>query len=382
VVGAEDELIGSTLLHPVGLPILGNGSQVRAEVGLHTEVGAVVGAEADATGAQGSIGVLLGRRNLLWGRLLRRVALLGRVARLTLGRVSLLGRVALLLRGVTGLTLWGVALLGRVSLLLGRVTLLLGRVARLALGRVAGLGRGGVPGRGVTGVTRWGEGRVRGGGCLLRWREDRQALGRVAGLTLGRVAGLTLGRVTLLGRVLATTRGTVATTVSTGGAIAALLTLELVHVHGLLAGSLVGGLLVALFLRDLAEVDGLEADVDLSVALALLEQQPLILDLSALEAGDRQAVAAEEVISGDVVVPDGEDQLAAVLVGNVELEDLVPLGVAGVAGGGGLPVFVLELDLAVGVDLAEGLHIRQVLGTADTDVETGHVCRLCFFLIQ
>jgi hypothetical protein len=234
-------------------------------------------------------------------------------------------------RGVTGLPLWGVALLGRVSLLLGRVSLLLGRVARL---------------------------------------------------TLGRVAGLTLGRVTLLGRVLATTRGTVATTVSTGGAIAALLTLELVHVHGLLAGSLVGGLLVALFLRDLAEVDGLEADVDLSVALALLEQQPLILDLSALEAGDRQAVAAEEVISGDVVVPDGEDQLAAVLVGNVELEDLVPLGVAGVAGGGGLPVFVLELDLAVGVDLAEGLHIRQVLGTADTDVETGHVCRLCFFLIQ
>jgi hypothetical protein len=332
VVGAEDELIGSTLLHPVGLPILGNGSQVRAEVGLHTEVGAVVGAEADATGAQGSIGVLLGRRNLLWGRLLRRVALLGRVARLTLGRVAVLGRVALLRRGGRGLTQWGVALLlGRVSLLLGRGSLLLGRVARLALGRVA---------------------------------------------------RLTLGRVTLLGRVLATTRGTVATTVSTGGAIAALLTLELVHVHGLLAGSLVGGLLVALFLRDLAEVDGLEADVDLSVALALLEQQPLILDLSALEAGDRQAVAAEEVISGDVVVPDGEDQLAAVLVGNVELEDLVPLGVAGVAGGGGLPVFVLELDLAVGVDLAEGLHIRQVLGTADTDVETGHVCRLCFFLIQ
>lgn len=205
---------------------------------------------------------------------------------------KLLGWVSGLLRRVAGLSLWGVSarllrwvatgllrgilLWGITAWLLGRVTAgLLWGVSTRLLWRVS------------TRLLRWVATRLLWGVCLLLWRV-------ASGLSLWRVSALLLRRVGLL-------------TLRSGS-------------------SLLGSLLLLLW-GILTEVLCHQANSELGVGLALLEQVPLILHNTTGETVDAEGVASEELIGDNVAVPELELELSGVLIGDDELNNFIPLRV-------------------------------------------------------
>ena len=125
-----------------------------------------------------------------------------------------------------------------------------------------------------------------------------------------------------------------------------------------------------------------EADVDFSVGLALLEEAPDILDDTLGEAGDGHAVLTHEGIGDHVLVEELELELSGVGIGDDELEDLIPLGAKGGVGGGGLVLRVLQLDLDVGIGLADHFGVGKVTSFNDTNVKAAHdVCGVWFLCL-
>jgi len=213
---------------------------------------------------------------------------------------KLLGWVSGLLRRVAGLSLWGVSarLLRWVATGLLRGILLWGITAWL-LGRVTAGLLWGVSTRLLWGVStrllwrvstrllRWVATRLLWGVCLLLWRV-------ASGLSLWRVSALLLRRVGLL-------------TLRSGS-------------------SLLGSLLLLLW-GILTEVLCHQANSELGVGLALLEQVPLILHNTTGETVDAEGVASEELIGDNVAVPELELELSGVLIGDDELNNFIPLRV-------------------------------------------------------
>ena len=113
--------------------------------------------------------------------------------------------------------------------------------------------------------------------------------------------------------------------------------------------------------------------MDLGVCLGLLQKQPLFFDDALREARNRQRVLPEEFIRDEVLVPQLHAELGAVLVGNGELEDLVPDRVCVVVLDGGLVRLALEFDNAVGVWLADPLGVGKVARGANSNVKAAHV---------
>ena len=118
--------------------------------------------------------------------------------------------------------------------------------------------------------------------------------------------------------------------------------------------------------------------MQLSVALALGQEHAAIVSLSAIEAAHAQPVVTEEVVAHGVLVPHANVGLGRVLVGDVELEGLVPLGLGGVLTLVRLPGLSLELHSAVGIDLAKGFDVGESGAPHEGELHTGH-CWFAYF---
>jgi hypothetical protein len=90
------------------------------------------------------------------------------------------------------------------------------------------------------------------------------------------------------------------------------------------------------------------------------------------KAGDGHVVASHEIIGNGILVPDFENKLSTLFVGNCKLEDFFPLGVAGTALRRCLVLGVLQRDDYIGVRLSERFDVGKVTGFNNAHVETTH----------
>jgi hypothetical protein len=261
---------------------------------------------------------------------------------------SLLRGITGLLRGVAGL-LWRIAGLGvllrRISGL-GRITLLrgvplLGRIALLwwvtLLGRVALL-------RGIT---------------LLWW------VTLLRGIALLRRIALLLGRIALLLWWISLLLWWIAL-------LLRWVTLGLSLWWSGLSSFLGSQLSCLLSVWFATKVVGKQANAQLGVRFALLEQVPLVFHHTFDKSRNGQSVLSQELIGNQVLVPELESELRGVFISNLELEDLVPLWASLVFSNRGLVSLVLKLDDNVGIRLADPLGIGQVASFSNTDIEATH----------
>jgi hypothetical protein len=90
------------------------------------------------------------------------------------------------------------------------------------------------------------------------------------------------------------------------------------------------------------------------------------------KAGNRHVVASHEIIGDGVLVPDFENELGALFVGNGKLEDFFPLGVAGATLRRRLVLRVLQRDDYIRIWLSERFDVGKVTGFNNAHVETTH----------
>jgi hypothetical protein len=126
------------------------------------------------------------------------------------------------------------------------------------------------------------------------------------------------------------------------------------------------------------EVYGEDAEVELGIGLALLQEEPSVLHNALHKAADGQGVHTEELIGDNILVPQLHTKLGRVLIGDGKLEDLVPGRIDVVVLDGGLVLLVLQLHDAVWVGLADPLGVGKVTSGANANVETAHDGRKLF----
>ena len=122
----------------------------------------------------------------------------------------------------------------------------------------------------------------------------------------------------------------------------------------------------------MTEVMSEDADVDFSVGLALLQENPCVLDDALGETGERHLVFTHVGVRNQVLVVNFQRKLIGIRIRDDEIEDFVPPGMDTTAGNTRSVLMITDLYFHVGIGLADEFSVGKVASLDNANIKTAH----------